>query len=94
MLKVGFAELSSTYRRIAGELEDNPFDTLGVLALMEKAQSKHEHDQRKQQQQQQQQLPSLVILLDFKALLVNRFSKFIGEQVQKRNETKHIGPEC
>lgn len=84
MLEVGFAELSFNYRRIAGELEDNPFDTLGVLALLEKAQAKHEHEQRKQQQH----LPSLVILLDFKTLLVNRFSKFINEQVHERNGTK------
>lgn len=82
MLEVGFAELSSTYRRIAGELEDNPFDTLGVLALLEKEQGKHE------QRKQQQQLPSLVILLDFKTLLVNRFSKFINEQVHERNGIK------
>ena len=69
MLEIGFAELKASYKRLAGDLGDNPFDTLGVLALVEDAQSK------------QQQLVTLGILVEFKGLLMHRFSKFITEQV-------------
>lgn len=70
MLEIGFAELKSSYKRLAGDLGDNPFDTLGVLALVEDAQCK------------QPQLVTLGILVEFKGLLMHRFSKFISEQVQ------------
>lgn len=69
MLEIGFAELKSSYKRLAGDLGDNPFDTLGVLALVEDAQTK------------QPQLVTLGILVEFKGLLMHRFSKFISEQV-------------
>ncbi|CAM9544046.1 unnamed protein product [Ascophyllum nodosum] len=82
MLRVGFAELISTHKRIAADLHDNPLDSLGVLTLVENAQLKQQQEKQKQQQQQQQ--ASLGIVLDFKALLVQRFSKFIEEQARKR----------
>ena len=72
MLEIGFAELKSSYKRLAGDLGDNPFDTLGVLALVEDAQCK------------QPQLVTLGILVEFKGLLMHRFSKFISEQVRVR----------
>lgn len=69
MLEVGFAELKLNYKRLASELGDNPFDTLGVLALVESAQSKQTH------------LVTLGILMEFKGMLMHRFSKFIKDQV-------------
>ena len=69
MLEVGFAELKLNYKRLAADLGDNPFDTLGVLALVESAQSKQTH------------LVTLGILMEFKGLLMHRFSKFIKDQV-------------
>lgn len=69
MLEVGFAELKLNYKRLASDLGDNPFDTLGVLALVESAQSKQTH------------LVTLGILMEFKGLLMHRFSKFIKDQV-------------
>lgn len=69
MLEVGFTELKLNYKRLASDLGDNPFDTLGVLALVESAQSKQTH------------LVTLGILMDFKGLLMHRFSKFIKDQV-------------
>lgn len=71
MLQVGFAELKASYKRFAAELSDNAFDTLGALALVEDAQSK----------KQNQSLISMSMLLEFKGLLMQRFSKFIEEQV-------------
>lgn len=69
MLEVGFAELRLNYKRLAADVGDNPFDTLGVLALVEKAQSKQAH------------LVTLGLLMEFKGLLMRRFSKFIEDQV-------------
>lgn len=69
MLEVGFAELKLNYKRLASDLGDNPFDTLGVLALVESAQSKQTH------------LVTLGILMEFKGMLMHRFSKFIKDQV-------------
>ena len=92
MLRVGFAELISTHKRIAADLHDNPLDSLGVLTLVENAQLKQQ--QQKQKQQQQQQQASLGIVLDFKALLVQRFSKFIEEQARKRLLRERINSVC
>lgn len=69
MLEIGFAELKSSYKRLAADLGDNPFHTLGVLSLVEDAQNR------------QPQLVALGILVEFKGLLMHRFSKFISEQV-------------
>lgn len=69
MLEIGFAELKLNYKRLASELADNPFDTLGVLALVEQAQTKQTH------------LVTLGILMEFKGMLMHRFSKFIKDQV-------------
>lgn len=70
MLEVGFAELKFNYKRLASDLGDNPYHTLGVLALVERAQSQQTH------------LVTMGILLEFKGLLMHRFSKFIKDQVR------------
>lgn len=72
MLTLGFGELKSNYKRLANELGENGYDTLGALALVEDAQSKPQH----------QNLTTMEILLDFKALLMQRFNRFIEEQVR------------
>lgn len=69
MLEVGFGELKVSFKRLASDLGDNPFDTLGVLALIEQAQLKQAH------------LVTLGILMEFKGLLMHRFGKFIKDQV-------------
>lgn len=70
MLETGFAELKSSYKRIAAELGDSAFDTLGVLALVEEAQSKQKHS------------VTVGILPEFRALLLQRFNRFVDEQVR------------
>lgn len=79
MLEVGFAELKINYKRFASEVGDNAFDTLGAIALVEQTQTR----------KQNQIGGSMSILLDFKALLMQRFNRFIDEQVWRlpnRNE--------
>eukprot|EP00903_Cladosiphon_okamuranus_P005971 g5895.t1 len=83
MLEVGFSELKLNYKRLASDLGDNPFDTLAVLVLVESAQSKQTH------------LVTLGILMEFKGMLMHRFSKFIKDQVSwiqaQKGEAKKAG---
>lgn len=81
---MGFAELKSNYKRFATEVGDNAYDTLALIALIEEAQSK----------KQNQSWVSMSVLLEFKALLTHRFSKFIEEQVPRPRDVLYMNRSC
>ncbi|CAM9396300.1 unnamed protein product [Discosporangium mesarthrocarpum] len=84
-LAIGFEELKIRFNKLAIQLGEHVSDVLGVLALVEEAQSNPQY----------QNDVAARILLDFKGLLVERFRKFVGEQVSwiqgQRGDAKRAG---